>query len=243
MEASKDNPETILPCSQRTSISPNLNISQCQPANDTAQTKAHLAQTLAVNGELESPIRRKFDFLGENGLLFEEMRIPNRAESENHAVYGTLMREPGHLEELRIYCRLYHDPSNQTTPLPIPSSNHVESLDERRSIHGTEPTVNKTSAEIPLVVAVVRLGPKLDGHEGIVHGGVTALLVDDVLGFAYEAIPVEMAMTANLNLNFRRPLLPSKRSIVGKSLRSASVKVDPHKNGCLARIASARSRP
>jgi hypothetical protein len=35
------------------------------------------------------------------------------------------------------------------------------------------------------VAAVLRLGRSLDGHEGIVHGGIMALLIDNVLGFGY----------------------------------------------------------
>lgn len=53
------------------------------------------------------------------------------------------------------------------------------------------------------VVAVVQLGRGVDGHPGVVHGGILALLMDDVLGFGYEALgDVPMAVTANLNINY-----------------------------------------
>jgi uncharacterized protein (TIGR00369 family) len=53
------------------------------------------------------------------------------------------------------------------------------------------------------VTAVVQLGRGVDGHPGVVHGGVLALLMDDVLGFGYEALgDVPMAVTANLNINY-----------------------------------------
>lgn len=39
------------------------------------------------------------------------------------------------------------------------------------------------------------------------HGGILALLVDDVLGFSYEALGnVKMAVTANLNVDYRQPV-------------------------------------
>jgi uncharacterized protein (TIGR00369 family) len=57
------------------------------------------------------------------------------------------------------------------------------------------------------VVAVVQIGASLDGHEGVVHGGILALLIDDVLGFGYEALgDVPMAVTANLNINYIAPV-------------------------------------
>jgi uncharacterized protein (TIGR00369 family) len=53
------------------------------------------------------------------------------------------------------------------------------------------------------VKAIVKLGLAVDGHMGVVHGGILALLIDDVLGFAYEALDIPLAVTANLNINYR----------------------------------------
>lgn len=54
-----------------------------------------------------------------------------------------------------------------------------------------------------VVVAAVKLGKALDGHPNVVHGGILALLIDDILGFSYEALQVPVAVTANLNINYR----------------------------------------
>lgn len=54
-----------------------------------------------------------------------------------------------------------------------------------------------------VVVATAKLGNALDGHPNVVHGGILALLIDDVLGFSYEALQVPAAVTANLNVNYR----------------------------------------
>lgn len=55
-----------------------------------------------------------------------------------------------------------------------------------------------------VVKSVVELGYNLDGHRGVVHGGILALLIDDTLGFAViEALLVPYAVTANLNINYR----------------------------------------
>ena len=63
-----------------------------------------------------------------------------------------------------------------------------------------------------VVVGEVQLGTKLDGHEGVVHGGILALLLDDVMGFGFEALGIPFAVTANLNINYRAPV-PSGSAI------------------------------
>lgn len=57
-----------------------------------------------------------------------------------------------------------------------------------------------------VLVALVKFGDRLDGHPGVVHGGILSLVLDDALGFGYEAIGVEKAVTANLNINYRTPV-------------------------------------
>jgi len=75
--------------------------------------------------------------------------------------------------------------------------------------------VNSQTCEGEVVVAHIEIGTKLDGHSGIVHGGILGLLVDDVLGFGFEALEIPMAVTANLNIDFRRGV-PAKSKILIK---------------------------
>jgi len=63
-------------------------------------------------------------------------------------------------------------------------------------------TVGPGTSSGVVVEATVRLGGSLDGHRGVVHGGILALLVDDVLGFAYDALEIPLAVTANLTVNY-----------------------------------------
>ena len=62
------------------------------------------------------------------------------------------------------------------------------------------------SSAANVVVAHVKLGGNVDGHPGMVHGGILALILDDFLGFGFKALGVEMAVTANLNVDFRAPV-------------------------------------
>ena len=70
------------------------------------------------------------------------------------------------------------------------------------------------------VTAVVKLGHGVDGHPGVVHGGILALLMDDVLGFGYEALgDVPLAVTANLNINYLQSVPAGARIFVKAQLQ------------------------
>ncbi|KAI8391498.1 HotDog domain-containing protein [Radiomyces spectabilis] len=58
------------------------------------------------------------------------------------------------------------------------------------------------------VTIVGHLGKELCGHDGIIHGGLLATLLDEVLAcVAMPSLPNRMGFTANLNINYRRPVL------------------------------------
>ncbi|KAI8056507.1 HotDog domain-containing protein [Gilbertella persicaria] len=73
---------------------------------------------------------------------------------------------------------------------------------------------NKTYTE---ATAVVHLGAKICGHDGIVHGGLAATLLDEGLAcVALPSLPNKFGFTANLNINYRKPIF-SNQWVVMKS--------------------------
>ncbi|GJE99470.1 thioesterase/thiol ester dehydrase-isomerase [Phanerochaete sordida] len=55
-------------------------------------------------------------------------------------------------------------------------------------------------------VGILHVGTALCGHEGIVHGGLLATLLDESLGrIALLNLPDKIGVTANLNINYRAP--------------------------------------
>jgi acyl-coenzyme A thioesterase PaaI-like protein len=72
---------------------------------------------------------------------------------------------------------------------------------------------NPASDDDEILLSVVELGTNLDGHVGVVHGGILALLMDDALGLAVmEGLRVPFAVTANLNIDYRHSV-PSGSTI------------------------------
>ncbi|GMI57446.1 hypothetical protein TeGR_g2204 [Tetraparma gracilis] len=77
------------------------------------------------------------------------------------------------------------------------------------------------SAERPLVQVNLKFGNKVNGHKGIVHGGVASLLFDDAFGFAYfsatagpDAKDFLLGFTANLTVNYRAPLRENSEAVL-----------------------------
>jgi acyl-coenzyme A thioesterase PaaI-like protein len=55
------------------------------------------------------------------------------------------------------------------------------------------------------MLAVVQFGARMCGHDGIVHGGATATVFDDLFGWLFE-YSEDKAFTAMLTTNYRRPI-------------------------------------
>ena len=130
---------------------------------------------------------------------YERVQPPDRSQTESHAIFGPLLGE-GRIERYNFYRRIHADKASF-------QSNH----------NGDE------SAE-PVEVAVgdVQLGNKVNGHRGIVHGGIISLIFDDAMGWGYEALLMSdpalddgtKIVTANLNIDYRAPLTEESRAAV-----------------------------
>ncbi|KIR60452.1 hypothetical protein I312_103460 [Cryptococcus bacillisporus CA1280] len=68
-------------------------------------------------------------------------------------------------------------------------------------------------------VAVIHLGRALCGHDGIVHGGLLATVLDETLGRnALLNLPSRIGVTANLNINYRSPCMADQFVVVKTKL-------------------------
>ena len=76
------------------------------------------------------------------------------------------------------------------------------------------------------VVSVFHIGQDLCGHPGFVHGGLLSVLFDEVFARCVSAaFPSGLGMTANLNVDFRKPALPDRMYV----LRTETTKVEGRK--------------
>jgi acyl-coenzyme A thioesterase PaaI-like protein len=76
------------------------------------------------------------------------------------------------------------------------------------------------------LVSISYLGDALNGHPGIVHGGLLATMLDEGLArCCFPALPNRIGVTANLNIDYRQPVKADTYIV----LRATTVKVEGRK--------------
>ena len=180
---------------------------------------------------------------------YVKMSIPNRFKAD-HAIFGTLMKG-GNIESYTVYKRVpnlsFEMGPHESKSIPHGFNGVTTTyLDDFTSSYIVENGVRcptsfnslKTSSlndkntkvkmeyndENELITVTMKVGPKMNGHANIIHGGIISLLFDDTMGFAYEAMataPTKInngicktelstknsnAYTASLKVDFRSPL-------------------------------------
>ena len=53
------------------------------------------------------------------------------------------------------------------------------------------------------IYSIVRFGHRVNGYPGLVHGGISSLVIDSLYGWTFMAHKLPSAYTANLNVNYR----------------------------------------
>ncbi|KAJ2741901.1 hypothetical protein GGI20_004860 [Coemansia sp. BCRC 34301] len=85
-------------------------------------------------------------------------------------------------------------------------------------------------------VFVMHIGKRLCGHDGIVHGGVQATLFDEITARpAFWNLPRNVALTASLKVNYRRPVVADQILV----LKSQLAKIEGRKATVVAQLEDA----
>ncbi|KAJ5594988.1 uncharacterized protein N7459_001196 [Penicillium hispanicum] len=83
-----------------------------------------------------------------------------------------------------------------------------------------------SQARASSLVSIFHIGRDLCGHPGFVHGGLLSVMLDEAFARCVSAaLPSGLGMTANLNIDFRKPALPDRMYV----LRAETVKIEGRK--------------
>ncbi|KAJ5185451.1 Thioesterase superfamily [Penicillium cf. griseofulvum] len=83
------------------------------------------------------------------------------------------------------------------------------------------------------MISLMYLGGDVCGHQGIIHGGLLATLLDEGLArCCFPALPNKVGVTANLNIDYRSPAMANQYV----ALRAETVKVEGRKAWVEGRI-------
>ena len=135
---------------------------------------------------------------------FEPVVWANRYDDPQHAINGTL-NGATMIEAYELYRPTTTGATTTTTTTTTTEEDEPSPSDRL------------------VLVARIGFGTHLNGHGGIVHGGILGLLFDDAIGCgSYEALlssPVPSAasktlVTANLNIDYRRPVPEGTKVLV-----------------------------
>lgn len=112
-------------------------------------------------------------------------------------------------------------PSSSSLVQYRPDSNRYQRIDSilesahpewksNNAFHGTlqgENLIEKyevyANSEEGDIICLVKYGCSLNGHTGIIHGGITAITFDNSFGWLFLANKTPPAFTANLSINYR----------------------------------------
>jgi acyl-coenzyme A thioesterase PaaI-like protein len=135
--------------------------------------------------------------LPNTGVFLWESRVSTSCEEGS--------TEPA-LEEIRTYQRMAlperaSEYSGHAIFGLLLGEDRIESYEVFKRPKNADDTANAN-----VLIALVKFGDSVDGHPGVVHGGILSLIFDEALGYGYEAIGVSHAVTANLNIDFRAPV-------------------------------------
>lgn len=147
-------------------------------------------------------------------------------DRDSHAVFGVLCGT-GLIERFKIYRHKKILPSFADNE----EKNVAKSQFRTEDDVAAEKSVKLKSSVFTqeLTVVDIKLGRRLNGHGGIVHGGIISLLFDEAMGWACECLRLNLVennaryeeqhtkstiVTANLNINFRAPLYEDSKAVV-----------------------------
>lgn len=74
------------------------------------------------------------------------------------------------------------------------------------------------------IAVVVRVGGRLCGPPGHVHGGIIATLFDNSFGWLFINAKLKGAFTANLNINYRKPIEVGTTGVIKAKITEMQVK-------------------
>ena len=121
------------------------------------------------------------------------------------------------------------DAMMETTPTTATSTKSATATTSTSSATTATATATATATETDTVTpvlpgqsrlsALVEMGSELTGHPGVIHGGFTAALLDDLFGWAAGSERKARNLgpanfTANLDVNYRRPLFAGSTYLV-----------------------------
>ena len=119
---------------------------------------------------------------------YETVKIPERGTMKEHAIFGTLWGDTM-IENYRVYRPKTNNAASNSTTTTVKDENRPSTATEHRA---------------PVLVAYVKFGSHLNGHSGVVHGGILSLMFDDIMGFACGEVMMQQQQQQTMKTQHQR---------------------------------------
>ncbi|KAL3480175.1 HotDog domain-containing protein [Aspergillus californicus] len=190
-----------------------------------SQRSYSTAGASSINYTPRSRLRRFFGFVSIATIAFfagstfgiATTMVPFLSDEESLTVFAPsdefTKKIESHIHNHPLVASLREDPAFAASR---PYMKIPESIRGRNLTAGTlsnpegivVPPLVYCNKEASSLVSIVYLGPNVSGHPGIVHGGLLATLLDEGMGrCAFQVLPNNIGVTANLNIDYRRPAM------------------------------------
>lgn len=117
---------------------------------------------------------------------------------KNNVIHDTLVGE-GLLEKHEIYKKIN---INHKKNKLLHHDNIITEITTEHNKDNTNTNIN-LNHDNPEIICIVQFGNALNGHPGVVHGGIISMMFDNCFGWVFLASKLNPGFTANLNVNFR----------------------------------------
>ncbi|RAK96134.1 PaaI family thioesterase [Aspergillus ibericus CBS 121593] len=151
--------------------------------------------------------------------LFHRLRLdPKYKESRPHLTMSTAL-QPNHFVAGTL---------SGPNKVSVPAYMFTTIINPTSTTKSTTTTNDTPSDSRPRaqILSLFHIGPQLCGHPGYVHGGLLSVMLDETFARCVsDSFPSGVGMTANLNVDFRKPAVPDRVYV----LRAETVKVEGRK--------------
>ncbi|KAI9369338.1 HotDog domain-containing protein [Aspergillus egyptiacus] len=194
---------------------PNFQHAQHNPPNPNPNI-ARKPTTIPKTPQTNDSNTNTNDPLTNTDLIHSLRQDPSLQETRPHLTMAPSVR-PAHF----VAGSLAGDTKLTVPPYIFVSRRAAQNSESEEKDEGASSSSRKSRA-----VAVFHVGSHMCGHPGFVHGGFLSVMFDEVFAHCISRAFVSgTGMTANLNVDFRKPALPGRVFV----LRAETVKVEGRK--------------
>lgn len=146
----------------------------------------------------------------QNNTQLQDVTLEKKEHINIVTAKNPTLKDKAHNFDFSGYVRIDGHILDENSTLDLQSHLVHGTLFEETLLEGYECYYNAKTQDL---VTLVFIGDKLNGHAGIVHGGISATLLDNCFGWLATASKKPLGFTVYLNVNYKR-MVPQNSLVI-----------------------------